>query len=119
MSAALNSAIDDRSCSTYADAHGSELVAGDESEVPVTQIPLEIGSVCGSDGAESAASVAGLSLPPPDGAIYSGSRARAVTGAIPWAWSDDRFKSCSSWRQGAAAVVLNPSKIKSPRISAT
>ena len=74
-----------------ADARGSEPMAGDESEVPVTQIPLEVGSVCGSDAAESAASVAGLSLASSDGAICSGSRARAVTGAISWVWSDDRF----------------------------
>ena len=43
-----------------ADARGSEPMAGDESEVPVTQAPLEVGSVCGSNAAESAASVAGL-----------------------------------------------------------
>ena len=82
MSAALNSAIDDRSCSTYADAHGSELIAGNESEVPETQISPEVRSVCGSNTVESAASVAGLGFPSSDGAICSGSKARAVTGAI-------------------------------------
>ena len=66
----------------YADTRGSEPVAGNESGVPVAQIPLEVGSVCGSDAAESAASVAGLSFPSSDGAICSGSKARAVTGAI-------------------------------------
>ena len=64
------------------DARGSEPMAGDESTVPVTHIPLEVGSVCGPNAAEYAASVAGLSFPSSDGAIYSGSRARAVIGAI-------------------------------------
>ena len=96
MSAELNSTIDDRSSSTYADAQGSEPVAGDESMVPVTQMSLEVRSVCGSNAAESAASVAGLSFPSSDGAICSGSKARAVTGAISWVWPDDRSKSCSS-----------------------
>ena len=67
-----------------ADARGSKPIAGDESEVPVTQAPLKVGSMCGSDTAESAASVAGLSFPSSDGAICSGSKARAVTGAISW-----------------------------------
>ena len=53
------------------DARGSEPKAGDESEVPVTQAPLEVGSVCGSNAAESVASVAGLSFPSLDGAICS------------------------------------------------
>ena len=39
------------------DAYGLELVAGNGSGVPVTRIPLEVGSVCGSDAAESAISV--------------------------------------------------------------
>ena len=64
------------------DAHGSKPVAKNESEAPVTQIPLEVGSVCGSDAAGTAASVAGLSFPSLDGAICYGSKARAVTGAI-------------------------------------
>ena len=119
MSVAQNSKIDKRSSLASVDSHGSELTPRDESGVLVTRIQLKVGPVCGSDSAESAASVAGLSLPSSGGAIYSGSRARAVTGTIPWAWSDDRFKSCSSWQQGVAAVVSNPSKIKSPRISAT
>ena len=72
----------------------------------------------GSKAAESAASAAGLRFLSSEGAFCSGSRARAVTGAIPWVWSNDRFKSCSSRWQGAAAVGVNPSKIKSPRISA-
>ena len=57
-------------------------MAGNESEVPETRISPEVRSVCGSNAAESAASVAGLSFPSSDGAICSGSKARAVTGAI-------------------------------------
>ena len=63
MSAELNSTIGARSGSVGADARGSEPMAGDESEVPVTQALLEVGSVCGSNAAESAAFVAGLSFP--------------------------------------------------------
>ena len=65
-----------------ADARGSEPIAGDESEVPVAQIALKVGSVCGSSAAESAASVVGLSFPSSDGAICSRSRDRAVTSDI-------------------------------------
>ena len=119
MSAELNSTIDARSSSSCADAHALEPVAGSMSEVLATQILLKVGSVCGSNAAESAASMAGLSFPSSGGEICSGSRARPVTGAMSWVWSDDIFKSCSSRWQGAAAVGSNPSKIKSPRISAT
>ena len=82
MSAALNSAIDDRSCSTYADAHSSELIAGNEYEVPMTRTSLEVRSVCGSNTVESVAYVAGLSFLSSDGATCSGSKARAVRGTI-------------------------------------
>ena len=64
------------------DAHGLEPVTGNESEVLVTQTSPEVRSVCGSNATESAASVVGLSFPSSDGAICSGSKARAVTGAI-------------------------------------
>ena len=117
MSAVLNSAIDDRSCSTCADVHSSELIIGNESIAPVPQMLLEVKFVCGSDTVEYAASVAGLSFLSLDGATYSGSKARAVSGAISWVWPDDRSKSCSSWWLGAAAMVSNSLKIKSPRIS--
>ena len=65
-----------------ADARSLEPMARDESEVLVTQAPLEVGSVCVSNAAESAASTTGLSFPSSDGAVCSGSRARAVTCAI-------------------------------------
>ena len=82
MSAELNSKIGAKSGSMDADARGPEPMAGDESEVPVTQAQLDVGYVCGLNAIESAASVAGLSFPSSDGAVCSGSRARAVTGAI-------------------------------------
>ena len=84
MSTELNSMIDARSRSSCIDAHASEPVAGNVSEVLATQISLDVGSVCGSNAAESAASMAGLSLPSPDGVICSGSKARGVAGSIPW-----------------------------------
>ena len=117
MPAELNSKIGAQPDSMGVDTRGSEPMAGDESEVPMTQASLEVRSVFGSSATESAASVARLSLPFLDGALYSGSRARVITGAISCMQSDDRFRSYSSWRQGAAIMGLNPSKIKSPRMS--
>ena len=66
MSAELNSKIGAQSGSMDADVRSPEPMAGDESEVPVTQAQLDVGSVCGSSAAESAASVAGLSFPSSD-----------------------------------------------------
>ena len=82
MSAELNSKIDARSEPMGADTRGSEPMAGDESEVLMTQASLEVRSVFGSSAAESAASVARLSFPSLNDAVCSRSRARAVTGAI-------------------------------------
>ena len=75
MSAALNSKIDNRSSSVSAGVHGPELIAGDESGVPLTQILQGVESVFGSNVADSMAS---------DGTIYSGSKAVAATGTISW-----------------------------------
>lgn len=118
MSAELNSKIGARSYSMGADTRGSEPMAGDESEVPMTQALLEVRSVFGSSAIESKAFVERLSLPSSDGALYSGSRASVVTCAISRTPSDDRFRSCSSWRHGATVMGSNPLKIKSPRILA-
>ena len=96
MSAVLNSKIDKRTSSAPVGSHGSELTAGDESGVPVTQISCEVKSMWGSNAAESVASVAGLSFPSLDGAVCYGSKARAVTGAVSWMQSNDRFRSCLS-----------------------
>ena len=51
------------------DARGSEPMAGDESEGPMTQTSLEVKPVFGSIAAECAASVAGSILPSSDDAI--------------------------------------------------
>ena len=72
MSTELNSKIGARSDSMGADTHGSEPMAGDESEVPMTQASLEVRSVFGSSAAESAASMARLSFLSLDGALCSG-----------------------------------------------
>ena len=64
------------------DARGSEPMAGDESEGPMTQTSLEVKSVFGSIAIECAASVAGSILPSSDGTICTGSKAWAAAGAI-------------------------------------
>ena len=119
MSAELNSKTGAQSGSMDAYACSPEFMAGDESEVPETQAQPDVGSVYGSSAAESMASVAGLSFPPSDGAVRSSSRAREVTGASSYVRPDDRTRSCSSWWLRTAVMGSNPSKIKSPRISAT
>ena len=75
MSAALNSKIDNRSSSVSAGVPGPELIAGDESGVPLTQILRGVQSMCGSNAADSVAS---------DGTICFGSKAVAATGTISW-----------------------------------
>ena len=75
-----------------ADVRGSELMVEDGSEVLMTQALIKVGSVCGSNAAESAASVAGLSIPSSDGTICSRSRVRAVIGAIFLDQFDDRVR---------------------------
>ena len=96
ISVALNSKIDNQSNSVTGGVRGSELIAGDESGIPLTLILPGIESVCGSNGADSMAS---------DGANCSGSQAVAVAGTVSRVWSDDRFKTCSSERRGAIAAV--------------
>ena len=64
------------------DARSLEPMAGDESEGPMTQTSLEAKSVFGSIADECAASVAGSIHPSSDGAICSGSKARAAAGAF-------------------------------------
>ena len=86
ISAALNSKIGNRSSSAPAGVRGSELIAGNESGIPLTQIFPGVESVCGSNAMESVAL---------DGAIcsrskavavniYSSSKAVAATGTISW-----------------------------------
>ena len=64
------------------DVRGSEPMAGDESEGPMTQTSLEAKSVFGSITNEYVASVARSIHPSPDGTICFGFRAEAAAGAI-------------------------------------
>ena len=64
------------------DARGSEPMAGDESEGPMTRASSKAKSMFGSSADECAASVAGSIHPSSDGAICSGSKARAAAGAF-------------------------------------
>ena len=84
ISAALNLKIDSRSSSVSAGSLGSELDTGEESEVPLMQIPYEVESARGSNAAESVAPAMGLSFPSSDDLICSGSKARVAIGAISW-----------------------------------
>ena len=92
-SEALNLKIDNRSSSVSAGSQGSELDTGDKSGVPLMQVSYEVEFACGSNTAELVAPVMGLSFPSSDDLIYSGSKARVVTGAISWMRPDDRFRS--------------------------
>ena len=82
MSAELNSKIGAQPDPLGVDTRGSEPMAGDESEGPMTQTSLELKSVFGSITVECAASVAGSILPSSDGTICTGPKARAAAGAI-------------------------------------
>ena len=74
--------INAQSGSIGTDARGSEPMAGDEFEGPMTQTSLEAKSVFGSIADECAASMAGSIHPSMDGAIGSELRVGAVAGAI-------------------------------------
>ena len=78
------------------DAHGSEPMAGDESEGSMTHTSLEAKSVFASIADECAASMAGSIHPSSDVAICYGLRARVVADAISRTLSDRRVTSCSS-----------------------
>ena len=77
------------------DAGGSEPVVGDEFKGPATQVSLEVKSVFGSIAAECAASVAGSIHPSSEGATCSGTKSRAVAGAMFRILSDYRSRSCA------------------------
>ena len=67
--------------STGTDARGSDPVAGDESEGPMTQLSQEVGPVFGSDADDYAASMAGSIHPSSEGVICSGLIPGAAAGA--------------------------------------
>ena len=71
------------------DARGSEPMAGDESEGPMTPPSQEVGSVFGSNADECAASVAGSIHPSSDGMICfrvddRDSRRRGLPNIVQW-----------------------------------
>ena len=80
MSVELNSEIGAQLDPMGADMRGSEPMAGDESEGPMTQTSLEVKSVFGSIAVECAASVVGSILPSSDGTICTGFKAGAAAG---------------------------------------
>ena len=82
-----------QSYSIGTDARGSEPMAGDESEGPMTQISLEVKSVPSTSGDECAASLTGSIHPSSDGVICSRLRVGAAAGAISRTPSDGRSKS--------------------------
>ena len=82
MSTELNSKIGAESVLMGEGTCGSVPVSADESGGPTTQASKEAESVFGSNAVEYEASVVGSSPPSTDGAIHSGSRARAVTGVV-------------------------------------
>ena len=64
------------------DARGLDPAAGGEFGSLMTPLSQEVGSVFGSNANECAASGVGSVPPSSDGAIYSGSKARAAVGAL-------------------------------------
>ena len=74
--------IDAQSDLIGTDVRGSEPVAGDESEGPMTQISLDVNYVFGSNADECAASVVGSIHPSSDGTICCRFKARAAAGAF-------------------------------------
>ena len=104
--------------STGTDVSGSESVAGDKSSGSAMRLSKGVKSVFGSITTESAASMAGSIPPLSDGVICSGLTAGVATDVISRTLSDGRVTSCSSRLCGASVMGSNPSKIKSPRMSA-
>ena len=82
-SAALNLKIDNRSTLVSAGPRGSELNAGEESGVPLMQMPYAVESTSGSNATESVAPAMGLSFPSSGDLICSGSKARVAVELSP------------------------------------
>ena len=82
-SAALNLKIDNRSSSVSASSQGSELDTGEESGVPLMQMPYAVESASGSNAVESVAPAMGLSFPSSGDLICSGPKARVAVELSP------------------------------------
>ena len=104
--------------STGTDVSGSESVARDKSSGSATRLSKGVKSVSGSIATKSAASMAGSIPPLLDGAICSRLTDGVVADAISRTLFDGRVTSCSPQLCGTSDMGPNPSKIKSPRMSA-
>ena len=108
------------------DLESSELMSRGDYGFPMTgRVPFDSGSADGvvASGSPARSSVMGESpvgfiLPSSHEVVRLGSKAEADTSVDPWTGSDSRSEGPLSYGWGAAAEAANPSKIKSPRISA-
>ena len=116
MSTAVNSMIGAQSGSIGRGAEGSE--SGEESGSLESRASQRIGLVFGSIAVEITAPEAVSTHPSSIGAVGSELRVEADAGAAFRALLGGRARSCSSWQCGALGSASNPSKIKSPRMSA-
>ena len=116
MSAAVNSMIGAQSDSIGRGAEGLE--SGEESGSLESRVSQSAGLVFGSIAVGITAPEAASNHPSSISAIGSELRVEADAGAAFRALLGGRARSCSSWQCGALGSGSNPSKIKSPRMSA-
>ena len=116
MSAAVNSMIGAQSDSIGRGENGSE--SGEESGSLESRVLQSTGLVLGSIAIGVAAPEVTSNRPSSIGAVGSKLRVEAHAGAASRALFGGRARSCSSGQCGALGSGLNPSKIKSPRMSA-
>ena len=116
MSAAVNSMIGAQSDSIGRGAEGSEY--GGEPGSLESRVSWSEGLVFGSIAVEISHLEAASNHPSSIGAVGSELRVEADAGAAFRSLLGGRARSCSSWQCGALGSGWNPSKIKSPRMSA-
>ena len=116
MSAAVNSMIGTQSDSIGGGVGGSEF--GEESGSSESRAMRSAGLEFGSITIEIAAPEAVSNHPSSIGAVGSELRVEADAGAAFRALFGGRSRSCSSGQCGALGRGSNPSKVKSPRMSA-
>ena len=116
MSAAVNSMIGAQLDSIGRGAEGSE--SEEESGSLESRVSRSVGLVFGSIAVGIAAPEAASNRPSSIGAVGSELRVEADAGAASRALFGGRARSCSSGQCGALGSGSNPSKIKSPLMSA-
>ena len=116
MSTAVNSMIGAQSDSIDRGADGSE--SGEESSPWESWVLQSAGLVFDSIAVGIAAPEATSNHPSSIGAVGSELRVEADAGAASRALFSGRARSCSSGQCGVLGSGSNPSKIKSPRMSA-